>query len=452
MSEKGKAMRLDKPLWRDEKAARLLEAILSGEISEMKPRISPDREMGYYYPELTSVLDIPDREGMELLDSLARLGLLERGFVDKYIHCPECRSLNLAPGYYCVKCGSGKLVRGRILVHSVCEYAGPEEEFSESGRLTCPKCHQDVRVMGQDYTSMGIMRKCQDCGEIFSHPSIKWRCMKCASVTPEDKVAEVDAYSYSMPAGEEIRLWIRFELAHKPRLIKFLQERGFEVSENAVVKGRSGAEHEFDMLATRDDGLLTHRIAVGIENSSQELGMDRVFSFDDKAYDCGIHDKILVVLPQMRKEAEALAEQQRIKVIQSWDLESVLGLNLPRVEAPVVEESFKFTSKSSLVEYLEKRSYEVEQYAVVRGKSGADHTFDLLATRDDGITLHRIAMGIEVSDTPVGLDKVFAFDDKAYDCTILNKVLVAVPGLSGEGKRFAERQRMIVFEAPALEP
>src|SRR4030042_3567008 len=106
VSEKGKERRLDSPLWRDEKAARLLEAILSGEISEMKPRISPDREMGYYYPELSSVLDIPDREGMDLLDSLAREGVLGRGFVGKDIHCPDCKSLKLAPGYYCVKGGS----------------------------------------------------------------------------------------------------------------------------------------------------------------------------------------------------------------------------------------------------------------------------------------------------------------------------------------------------------
>jgi len=28
-----------------------------------------------------------------------------------------------------------------------------------------------------------------------------------------------------------------------------------------------------------------------------------------------------------------------------------------------------------------------EQYAVMRGKSGADHTFDVLATRDDGLTV-----------------------------------------------------------------
>ncbi len=72
----------------------------------------------------------------------------------------------------------------------------------------------------------------------------------------------------------------------------------------------------------------------------------------------------------------------------------------------------------------------------MRGKSGADHTFDMLATRDDGLTVHRIAIGIEVSDTAVKLDRVFEFDDKAYDCSIQDKVLIVVPALGPEGQAF----------------
>ncbi len=446
-------MDLTKPLWRDEKAARLLGALLSGTVSDLKPQIDPDREMGYYYPEAAKVLGIPDKEVLAMLDGLAKAGILDRSSSERYIYCPQCRSLNLTPGYYCVKCGSGRIVRGRVLVHTVCQHAGVEEEFAnKNGKLVCPKCQQELRTSGQDFTSMGVLRKCRDCGEVFGHPAIKWRCLKCGSVVPEDKALEIDAYTYALTKKEEVRLTLTFEMNHKPRLIKFLQERGFEVHENARAKGRSGAEHVFDMLAIRDDGVVQHRIAVGIENSAQELGIDRVFSFDDKAYDCGIHDKIMVVVPTMKKEAEALADQQKIKVIQSWDLDSVLGLSLPQVDSSGVAESFKFTSKTALVEYLKKRGYEAEQYAVMRGKSGADHTFDLLATRDDGLTVHRIAIGIEVSDTTVKLDRVFEFDDKAYDCSIQDKVLIVVPVLSPEGKRFADRQKIRVFEAKTIEP
>ena len=88
----------------------------------------------------------------------------------------------------------------------------------------------------------------------------------------------------------------------------------------------------------------------------------------------------------------------------------------------------------------------------MKGKSGADHTIDILATKDDGIIVHHIAIGIEVGEEPVELDKVFDFDDKAYDIGILDKAIVAVPQLTNEARQFAQRQRIRVFEVKALEP
>jgi hypothetical protein len=66
--------------------------------------------------------------------------------------------------------------------------------------------------------------------------------------------------------------------------------------------------------------------------------------------------------------------------------------------------------------------------------------------------VHSIIIGVEVSDKPIGIDRVFDFDDKAYDTGIHDKILIAVPGLSREAMRFAQRQRIKVFEAQTLEP
>ena len=46
---------------------------------------------------------------------------------------------------------------------------------------------------------------------------------------------------------------------------------------------------------------------------------------------------------------------------------------------------------------------------------------------------------------------MFVFDDKAYDSGILDKILIAVPGLTEEASRFAQRQNIKVFETSALE-
>lgn len=438
-------------LWQDERSVKLLEALLDGVLSEIKPQIAPDRELGFFFPEASRLVDIGDGELLSLLESLVKQRVLERKFADKFLRCPHCCSLNLSPSYYCPSCSSGNVVRGRVLEHVPCKYVGIEEEFTVGGRLVCPKCLQELHSLEHDYRSLGVLRKCRDCQEVFPHPAIRWRCLACSSVSAEDKVLEAEAYKYFLPDRPETRSWLEFELRHKPQLVIFLRERGYQVNEKIEVEGKSGAKHTFDLLATRDDGVIVHRIAVGIENASREVGLEKVFDFDDKAYDCGIHDKILVVVPTLQKEAQNLAQQQRIKVIQSWDLNSILATKPPVSEAGV-EEQFQFRSKSGLVDHLGRRGYKVEQYAVVRGRSGAEHTFDLLATRDDGVMVHRIAVGVEVADKPIGLDKVFDFDDKAYDCTIADKVLIAVPGLTKEGERLAERQRIKVFSVPALEP
>jgi len=217
------------------------------------------------------------------------------------------------------------------------------------------------------------------------------------------------------------------------------------------VKGRSGAEHCIDILATRDDGVVTHNIAIGIEIARDKIGLDRILDFDVKAYDSGIHDKIMIIIPGLGEEAEKFAGYQRINVLEPKDLEIVLTAS-PQPDREIVKEPFEFKSKSQLIQYLEKQGYRVKENAEVKGRSGAAHNIDILATRDEGIITHRIAIGIEADEKPMGLDKVFDFDDKAYDAGILDKVFIAVPGLTREAGQFAKRQGIRVFGVEQLEP
>ncbi len=434
----------------DERAMKLVLEILAGKIIDIKPELDFSSELGFTYPLVEQTLGVTGDETVSILESLVDKGILKKNFFDRFLHCPQCQSLNLRPTTHCPKCGSGHIARGRILEHSVCGYVGLEDEFVAKGRYVCPKCNTELRVIGSDYQSRGLMRKCHDCSEVFQIPLIKWRCLKCSSLTAEDKVTEQNIYSYSF--NEARRGWLEFELKPKPQLIEFLKQRGYEVVENATQRGRSGAEHSIDILATRDDGVITHNIAIGVKAAGDEVSLRDIFDFDDKAYDIGIQEKVLIVVPGLGKEAETFASQQRIKVLGVRDLETVLASAAPPRAAEVAKEPFEFKSKSQMVAYLKRRGYEVKEAAAVRGRSGAEHNIDILATRDDGIVTHHIAIGIEVSDAPVELGRVFDFDDKAYDIGIQEKVFIASPGLSQEARQFAERQRIRVFEVKELDP
>jgi len=432
------------------KGMKLVTEMLAGKASELRPQLDFTVEAGFSYPIVEEVLGLTGREAIPVLECLVEKGILKKEFFDRMLYCPQCQSVLLRPTTNCPKCTSGHIIRGRVFEHAPCKYAGLEEEFVLKGAYICPKCKLPLQTVGADYESLGLLYKCHDCKEIFQTPVIKWRCLQCQSVTPADRVTEVNLYSYRL--DEVKRSWLEFELKPKGQLIEFLKQRGYEVVENAVAKGRSGADHKIDILATRDDGIIGYTIAIGVKVAVDKIELSEIFDFDEKAYDSGIHDKILIVLPDLGKEAEAFANLQRIKVIEVRDLESVLSRVLAKPSEEIKREPFEFRSKAQLIEYLTRLGYQVEENAALRGKSGATHNVDLLASRDDGLVIHRIAIGIEEPEKPVELERVFDFDDKAYDIGIMDKIFIAIPGLTREARQFAQRQKIRVFEAKDLQP
>jgi hypothetical protein len=431
-----------------EKEMKLVAAMLAAKIVDIKPQLDFTTELGFLYPVVEQAAKVKGREAVSIVESLTGKGIFTRSFYDRLLRCSRCQSINLRPSTHCPKCSSGDIVRGRILEHLACNYVGVEDEFSAKGRYICPRCKLELRTMGADYQSRGVLRKCRDCNEIFNVPLLKWRCLKCSSLADEDEISEVNVYSYRL--DETKRNWLEFELQPKVQFLEYLRQHGYKVTENAKVKGKSGAEHNIDILATRDDGVITHDVAIGIEIARDKIGLDKILDFDVKAYDSGIHDKVLIIIPSLGEEAEKFASYQRIKVLEPRDLEIVLTGGL-QPGKKVVKEPFEFKSKAQLIQYLEKQGYRMKENAEVKGRSGAAHNIDILAIKDEGIITHRIAFHIEVNETPMVLNRVFDFDDKAYDAGILDKVLIAIPGLTKEAKQFSERQGIRVFEAGQIE-
>jgi hypothetical protein len=428
-------------------AAKLVAEMLAGRIVSIKPQYDFTTELGYIYPAVEQTLGVKAKEAMAIMESLAAKNIVNKSFFDRLIRCPRCQSVNLRPSAHCPKCGSGHIARGRILEHFACKYIGVEDEYTARGKYICPRCKMELRTIGADYRSQGVLYKCRDCSEVFNVPFLKWRCLKCSSLVGEDEVGEVIIYAYSF--DESKRNWLEFELKPKVRFVEFLKHHGYEVKEDAKVHGRSGAEHIVDILATRNDGVVTHTVAIGIEIARDRIGLDRVLDFDVKAYDSGIHDKILIIIPELGEEAKKFAAYQRIKVLEPKDMEILLtGKAQPGPEG--VKEPFEFKSRSELIQYLERQGYKVKENAEVKGRSGALHSIDMLATKDEGIITHRIAIGVKEDEKPMGLDRVFDFDDKAYDSGILDKVFVVVPGLTKEAMQFARRQGIKVFEVKEL--
>ena len=440
----------------DPNVLKLLEGMLAGNIGEVKPTLDLAGELGCTYPQVESLLGLTTEEVMGMLEFLADESVVERYSEDKLVLCPYCGSLNLRPSLRCPKCGSGNIARGRVLEHFSCGNVGLEDEYMADGKYICSECGKELRFLGRDYRSLGVNHKCHNCREVFSEATLKWQCVTCALLFADVEAKETVLHSYRInnvkrPALEsELGAWMEFELGPKAQFIEFLKNRGYDVAEGATVNSgsKSGAAHTLDILARRDDGFINYTIGIGIliDSQGREIGLEDVFAFDDKAYDVGIHDKVLLVVPRLSREAGQFAQRQNIRVLEDRDLEALLALPAFSVPRRARQEAFKFETKAKLLRHLRSLGYNVQEKAKVQGRSGAEHTLDILACNDDGIITHTVGISVALAEDEVGLEAVSSVDSMAYDIGIHDKVLLVSPRLSQKARQFAQYQGIKIIE------
>jgi hypothetical protein len=429
-------------------AMKLIQEIVSGKISEVKPSTHLATKDGFGYPQAEKILESTTLEAVNTLEFLANEDILERNLQEKILFCPKCQSPNLKPGLGCPKCGSGNIAKGRILEHISCRNNSLEEDYASNGKYVCPKCRQEVRFLGTDYQSLGINYKCRECGGISKEAAFNMKCLQCSSLFPEVEAKEIVLYSYRLNEGKKRQL--QFELSEKPRFADFFRSRGYDVIESAKVNGttKSGAKHVLDILAQRNDGLVSYTIGVGIliDSQGQEVSLAEVFAFDNKVYDLGIHDKVLLVAPKLSPEAGQFARQQRIKVIEAKDMELLLKSPPPSIPRQSGNQPFVFETKAKLLEHLKNSGYSFEEKAKIMGRSGVEHVFDILAVNNDGIINHTLAINILIAQDEISFNTVSSFDTRAYDVGIHDKLLIVCPKLSQEARQFAQYQRIKTIE------
>jgi general secretion pathway protein E len=235
---------------------------------------------------------------------------------------------------------------------------------------------------------------------------------------------------------------------------EYLERQGYEVIEGSKLLGKSGVEHTFDMLARKDDGFTSYNVAVGIAaDGDRETEAGSIFSLANKAYDCGILDRILIAIPELGQEMKQLARKQRIKVIDGERIEQLFSLKARPPVRP--EEPVRFGTKADLVKSLAERGYGVKEKARVKGRSGIEYTFDILARSKDDQVEHRLAIDFLNGDKEVTLEQVMLFDTKAYEAGVDEKVIVVSADPSPEAQQFARHQQIKVFkwgQEPVSEP
>lgn len=445
-------------IWQNPKAVKLISWLLKEENAQIKPVIDLNLKDGFSYREADDIMDTSGKTTSLILESLAKEGVLLRENFENIMLSPS-GSFQLIPVERCPNCDSSYLSQGKMIEHFSCGHVGLEAEFISGMRHVCPKCNKELKLIGTDYRNPGLRYTCHSCQGIFPLPTIKYRCLRTGEVFNLEELRHTWLYAYRLNEARRKRL--EFELEPKTMFIDYLHSLGYDVQESVKLQGKSGATHTIDLLASLDDPIAKHTVAIGVlaaPQDEEEVTIDTLFSFDSKIYDIGINHKIVLAVPKLSSEAAKFAERQGVRVYGIEEMGSLLsgqnatleiavdkGEQPPAVSGP---ELAKVGPKGYLRWLLEKKGYHVTEEARIRGRSGAEHVLELYAQKDDGITSHQLAAC--VIKNGIGVNEVIQFDTAAYDAGISDKVIITIPRLDKAAKQFAEYQHIKIFEAKDL--
>ncbi|MEM2117964.1 MAG: hypothetical protein QW386_02970 [Candidatus Bathyarchaeia archaeon] len=317
MQKTEKAERLE--LYKDRNTQVFLNKFLSSEISELEPVYDP--KLGYRYPMVEAIVgDVANVE--PFLNRLYEAKVLDRKLYDKIIYCPKCGSVSISVRYCCPYCKSFDIQRSALIEHVKCGYMDIEENFHKGNKFVCPKCHEELKKPDVDYRKAGVWCNCKDCNKSFDIPVTGHFCRDChVHFTFEDAVIK-DIYTYSLreEAKEEASSgWVIIA-----PIRDFLTESGFKVESPAFLKGKSGANHMFDIVvyeASVKGKVTVIDVATSSENSVSEQPVIALFA---KIFDVSPENAYLIAIPKISENGKKMAELYNIQIIEAKNQKEVI--------------------------------------------------------------------------------------------------------------------------------
>ena len=290
---------------------KLLVEMLSSKYTELKPTLDPVQ--GCRYPEVEEMVSSPE-DASRLLEKLTEEGLLARELHGKHLRCPYCRSANVGTLALCPSCKSHNIEKKSLLEHFKCGNISEDEKYRAEGKLVCPKCKTELKTPGKDYRVVGSWFFCHNCKKKFEEFHAPQHCRKCGEQFPIGDAELAGCYSYTLRGEGEFKRVIEAVST----LRSFLESTGYTVNSPSVIKGSSGVNHQFDILASKGED---KKIAIAVEHADKEeaIGEQSIMSFFAKIYDIGNIPAMLIALPGLNKTATQLAAMYKLTVIEAKD-------------------------------------------------------------------------------------------------------------------------------------
>ncbi|MGD0159998.1 MAG: hypothetical protein ABSB89_06835 [Candidatus Bathyarchaeia archaeon] len=298
-------------LYRDRNTQVLLSKLLAGEPSEIEPRF--DSKRGYRY-EIVETIVGDASKAEAFLERLYEAGILARELHDEVIFCSKCNSAGISTRYCCPYCKSFNIKKSSLIEHIKCGYMDVEEDFHKGDKLICQKCHDELKKLDVDYKRAGTWCTCKECGKSFDIPLVKLFCRDCHNEFTFEDATIKEVYRYSLK--EEARREAAEGCVLIPPISEFLAENGFEVRSPAFLKGKSGANHAFDIVASRKENAQSVTVIDLATSTDNVVSEQPVIALFAKIFDVSPHAAYLIAIPKLNDDAKKMAELYNIHAIE----------------------------------------------------------------------------------------------------------------------------------------
>jgi hypothetical protein len=298
----------------DQISRAFIGKFLSGEIKKLEPIY--DCQCGYRYPQVEEI--VAEASQVEpLLKRLVESGVLDRTLYDKVIVCPKCGSTNISFRYCCPFCKSFDIQKSSLVEHIKCGYMDLEANFRQGNKYVCPKCHSEMRKIDVDYRKAGVWCTCYSCSKSFDIPLSEHFCRKCNATSTFEEASLREIYSYTLSRDLNTDDFQSLFLAAPVK--ELLEREGLNVRSPASLKGKSGANHSFDIVATTGNSDAPQKlIVVDLATSSGDTVSEQpVIALFAKIFDVAPEKAYLIAIPRLNENGKRMAELYNIKVIEA---------------------------------------------------------------------------------------------------------------------------------------
>jgi hypothetical protein len=307
-------------IYRDRNVQMLLSKFLIGEVKKLEPVF--DSEIGYRYPVVETI--VGEASQVEpFLNKLYEAGVLEKKLYDKIIFCPKCSSANVSTRYCCPFCKSFDIQKSSLIEHVKCGYMDLEANFRNGDKYVCPKCHEELRTADVDYRKAGIWCTCNACKKSFDIPVPSHFCRNCRETSTFEEVPIKDVYSYTLKANVTAESSLNWFLVAAIR--ELLMKEGLKVESPSLLKGKSGTNHSFDIVAYKEDKpqkALVIDLAMSTENVVSEQPIIALFA---KIFDVSPERAYLIAIPKLSENGKKMAELYKIHAIEAKNQEEAIA-------------------------------------------------------------------------------------------------------------------------------